>query len=217
MRVIVVDDAALIREGLARLLEDAGIEVTHRLGDATALPAIVAADPPDVLVIDIRMPPSFTDEGLRAAAAVRAGHPEVGVLVLSQHVEASYAMRLLEELPRGSGYLLKDRIADVAILVDAVDRVDKGELVVDPVLVSRMLGRKRHEEALGRLSEREREVLALVAEGLNNEAIARRLFISDRTVESHVAKVLQKLDIDDSGGQGHRRVLAVLTYLRLVQ
>jgi DNA-binding NarL/FixJ family response regulator len=214
--MIVVDDAALIREGVARLLEDAGIEVTHRLGDAAALQAAVAAGQPDVLMIDIRMPPSFTDEGLRAAAAVRAAHPEVGVLVLSQHVETGYAMRLLEELPRGSGYLLKDRISDVAVLIDAVHRVDRGELVVDPILVARMLGRKRHEDSLDRLSEREREVLALLAEGLNNEAIARRLFISDRTVESHVAKVLQKLDIADRG-EGHRRVLAVLAYLRLTQ
>ena len=213
--MIVVDDAALIREGLARLLEDAGMEVTHRLGDATALEAIVAADPPDVLVIDIRMPPSFTDEGLRAAVAVRAAHPAVGVLVLSQHVEAGYAMRLLEELPRGSGYLLKDRVSDVAVLVDAVRRIDSGDLVVDPALVGRLLGRKRHADSLARLSEREREVLALIAEGLNNEAIARRLYISDRTVESHVAKVLQKLDLDE--GEGHRRVQAVLTYLRLTQ
>ena len=214
--MIVVDDATLIREGVARLLEDAGMEVTHRLGDAAALQAVVAADPPDVLVIDIRMPPSFTDEGLRAAAAVRAANPDVGVLVLSQHVETSYAMRLLEELPRSSGYLLKDRISDVAALIDAIHRIDRGEVVIDPTLVARLLGRKRHEDSLDRLSEREREVLALLAEGLSNEAIARRLYISDRTVESHVAKVLQKLDIDDHG-DGHRRVLAVLAFLRLTR
>jgi DNA-binding NarL/FixJ family response regulator len=214
--VIVVDDAALIREGLARLLEDAGMEVTHRLGDAAALVAAIAAGRPDVVVIDIRMPPSYTDEGLRAAAAVRAAHPDVGVLVLSQHVETTYVMRLLKDLPRGSGYLLKDRISDVAVVIDAIHRIDRGELVVDPTLVARMLGRQRHEDALRRLSQREREVLALIAEGLNNEAIARRLFITDRTVESHIAKVLQKLDIDDHG-EGHRRVRAVLAYLRLTQ
>jgi DNA-binding NarL/FixJ family response regulator len=214
VQVIVVDDSMLIRDGLARLLEDAGVTVTHRLGDAAALPAIVDADPPDVLIVDIRMPPTFTDEGLRAAAAVRAAHPEVGVLVLSQHVEPDYALQLVEDLPRGSGYLLKDRVSDIGVLIDALDRIDRGELVIDPLLVARMIGRQRRENPLARLSEREREVLGLVAEGLNNDAIARRLFITDRTVESHVTKVLQKLDIDDHG-EGHRRVLAVLAYLRL--
>jgi DNA-binding NarL/FixJ family response regulator len=214
VRVIVVDDSMLIRDGLARLLEDAGITVTHRLGDASALPAIVDNDPPDVVVVDIRMPPTFTDEGLRAAAAVRAARPEVGLLVLSQHVEPEYALQLVEDLPQGSGYLLKDRVSDIGVLIDALDRIDRGELVIEPVLVARMLGRQRRDDPLGRLSEREREVLSLVAEGLNNDAIARRLFITDRTVESHVAKVLQKLDID-AGGEGHRRVLAVLAYLRL--
>jgi DNA-binding NarL/FixJ family response regulator len=214
VRVIVVDDSMLIREGLARLLEDAGITVTHRLADAAALPAVVDADPPDVVVVDIRMPPTFTDEGLRAAADIRASHPAVGVLVLSQHVETSYALQLVEDLPERSGYLLKDRVADIGVLVDALDRISRGDLVIDPALVARLIGRRRSADPLGRLSEREREVLTLVAEGLNNDAISRRLFISDRTVESHIAKVLQKLDIED-GGEGHRRVLAVLAYLRL--
>ena len=214
MRVIVVDDSMLIREGLGRLLEDAGITVTHRLADAAVLETVVDTDPPDVLVIDIRMPPTYTDEGLRAAAAVRTAHPDVGVLVLSQHVEPGYALQLVEDLPRGSGYLLKDRVSELGILVDALHRIDRGEMVIDPVLVARLIGRRRREAPLDRLSEREREVLALVAEGLNNEAIGRRLFIAERTVESHVAKVLQKLDID-ADGEGHRRVLAVLAYLRL--
>ncbi len=214
MRVIVVDDSMLIREGLAQLLEGAGITVTHRLGDAVALDAIVNRDPPDVLVIDIRMPPGFSDEGLRAAERIRATHPEIGVLVLSQHIEPGYALQLVEGLPKGSGYLLKDRVTDIGVLLDALKRISNGELVIDPLLVSRMIGRSRRADPLERLSQREREVLALVAEGLNNEAIAGRLSITDRTVESHIAKVLQKLDIDDDGA-GHRRVLAVLAYLRL--
>ena len=212
---MLVDDSMLIREGLARLLEDAGVQVVQRLGDAAALAAVVDADPPDVVVIDIRMPPSFTDEGLRAAAALRATHPEVGVLVLSQHVEASYALQLLEDLPEASGYLLKDRVSDLAVLIDALHRIVRRELVIDPTLVARMIDRRRRENPLERLSERERDVLALVAEGLNNDAVARRLHISDRTVESHIAKVMQKLDID--AVDGHRRVLAVLAYLRLAQ
>ena len=216
MQVIVVDDSMLIREGSARLLDDAGMTVTHRLGDATALDAIVDTDPPDVVIIDIRMPPTFTDEGLSAAARIRARHPGVGVLVLSQHVEAGYALQLIENFPAGSGYLLKDRVADLSVLIDALHRIANGELVIDPTLVARMIGRRRRDDPLQRLSEREREVLTLVAEGLNNEAIARRLFITDRTVESHISKVLQKLNIDDDGA-GHRRVLAVLAYLRLTE
>jgi DNA-binding NarL/FixJ family response regulator len=190
------------------------VTVTHRLRDAAALDAIVDADPPDVVVIDIRMPPTFTDEGLQAAARLRARHSDLGVLLLSQHVEPGYALQLVQVFPEGSGYLLKDRVSDIEVLVDALQRIDRGELVIDPTLVARMMGRPRRDDPLRRLSAREREVLALVAEGLSNDAIARRLFISDRTVESHIARVLQKLDVPDDT-EGHRRVLAVLAYLRL--
>jgi DNA-binding NarL/FixJ family response regulator len=212
MRVVLVDDSMIVREGLARLLEDAAITVTHRLGDAEALDAVVASDPPDVVVLDLRMPPTFTDEGLRAAVRMRQSQPGVGILLLSQHVEPAYALQLVEDLPTGSGYLLKDRVTDIGVLVDALERIARGELVVDSTLVARMVARPRHEDPLERLSEREHDVLALVAEGLTNEAIAKRLFVSERTVESHVARVLHKLDID--GAEGHRRVLAVLAYLR---
>ena len=212
MRVVLVDDSMIVREGLARLLEDSAITVTHRLGDAVALEAVVANDPPDVVMLDLRMPPTFTDEGLRAAIRIRESQPEVGVLLLSQHVEPAYALQLVEYLPTGSGYLLKDRVTDIGVLIDALERIARGELVIDSTLVARMVARPRHEDPLGRLSEREHDVLALVAEGLTNDAIARRLVVSERTVESHVARVLHKLDID--GAEGHRRVLAVLAYLR---
>jgi DNA-binding NarL/FixJ family response regulator len=212
MRVVLVDDSMIVREGLARLLEDSEITVTHRLGDAAALEAVVADDPPDVVMLDLRMPPTFTDEGLRAAIRIRQSQPEVGVLLLSQHVEPAYALQLVEDLPTGSGYLLKDRVTDIGVLVDALARIARGELVIDSTLVARMVARPRHEDPMERLSEREHAVLALVAEGLTNDAIARRLFVSERTVESHVARVLHKLDID--GAEGHRRVLAVLAYLR---
>ncbi len=213
MRVIVVDDSMLIRDGLSRLLEDAGVVVTARLSDADALDAVVAADPPDAVITDIRMPPSFTDEGVRAAERIRRGYPTVGVLLLSQHVEPGYALQLVEAFPEGTGYLLKDRVADIGVVLDALRRVVAGDLVIDPTIVARMVGRRRRIDPFQRLSAREREVLQLIAEGLNNEAVARRLFISDRTVETHVARVLQKLDIVDQG-DGHRRVLAVLAYLR---
>ncbi|MFT4109338.1 LuxR C-terminal-related transcriptional regulator [Propionicimonas sp.] len=213
MRVIVVDDSMLIRDGLSRLLEDAGVTVAHRLAEASVLEAVVGADSPDAVIIDIRMPPTFTDEGLRAAERIRDRYPAVGVLVLSQHVEPGYALRLVEDYPQGTGYLLKDRVSDIAVLVDALDRVTRGELVIDPVLVARLVGRRRRDDPVDRLSERELEVLSLVAEGLSNEAIAQRLFIGERTVESHIARMLHKLGISDDGGV-HRRVLAVLAYLR---
>jgi DNA-binding NarL/FixJ family response regulator len=212
VRVVLVDDSMIVRDGLARLLEDAGITVTHRLGDAVALDAVVANDPPDVVMLDLRMPPTFTDEGLRAAIGIRESLPEIGVLLLSQHVEPAYALQLVEDLPTGSGYLLKDRVTDIGVLVDALERIARGELVIDSTLVARMVARPRHDDPLERLSKREHDVLALLAEGLTNDAIARRLFVSERTVESHVARVLHKLDID--GAEGHRRVLAVLAYLR---
>jgi DNA-binding NarL/FixJ family response regulator len=212
MRVVLVDDSMIVREGLARLLEDSGITVTHRLGDSVTLDAVVASDPPDVVVLDLRMPPTFTDEGLRAAIRIREARPDVGLLLLSQHVEPAYAVQLVEVLPTGSGYLLKDRVTDIGVLVDALERIARGELVIDSTLVARMVARPRHADPLERLSAREHEVLALVAEGLTNEAIAKQLFVSERTVESHVARVLHKLDID--AAVGHRRVLAVLAYLR---
>ncbi|ACZ30491.1 two component transcriptional regulator, LuxR family [Xylanimonas cellulosilytica DSM 15894] len=213
MRVVVADDSVLVRDGLARLLEDAGVEVVGRASDPDGLVGLVRAYTPDVAVVDIRMPPTFTDEGLVAAAAIRAEFPGVGILVLSQHLAPGYALRLLEEVPERTGYLLKDRLTDFAVLVDALRRIVEGETVVDPTIVSRLLNRRRPDDPLDRLTDREREVLALVAEGLSNDAIAARLVIAPRTVETHIGNVLAKLGINEDGQQ-HRRVLAVLTYLR---
>jgi DNA-binding NarL/FixJ family response regulator len=213
MRVVVADDLMLTREGIVRLLGDAGIDVVAEAEDAQGLLRHVRLRRPDAAIVDIRMPPTHTDEGLVAAQRIRSDHPEVGVLVLSQYVEPSYAMRLLEEHPERVGYLLKQRVFDVAILIDALRRIDEGESVIDPTIVSRLLGRQRREDPLEELTEREREVLGLVAEGLSNQAIAGRLFITQRTVESHVTEIFLKLDLDVNP-ESHRRVLAVLTYLR---
>jgi DNA-binding NarL/FixJ family response regulator len=213
MRVVVADDVMLTREGIVRLLADAGIDVVGEAEDAEDLLRHVRLRRPDAAIVDIRMPPTHTDEGLVATQRIRSEHPEVGVLVLSQYVEPSYAMRLLEEHPERVGYLLKQRVFDVAILVDALRRIDEGESVIDPTIVSRLLGRQRREDPLEELTEREREVLGLVAEGLSNQAIAGRLFITQRTVESHVTEIFLKLDLDVNP-ESHRRVLAVLTYLR---
>jgi DNA-binding NarL/FixJ family response regulator len=213
VRVVVADDVMLTREGIVRLLRDAGIEVVAEADDAEALLRDVGNTRPDVAIVDIRMPPTHTDEGLIAAQQIRAEHPQVGVLVLSQYVEPTYAMRLLEEHPERTGYLLKERVFDVALLVDALRRIAADETVIDPTIVSRLVGRHRRTDPLAELSNREREVLALLAEGLSNKAIAARLFVTERTVEAHVKQIFLKLGLN-ADSESHRRVLAVLAYLR---
>jgi DNA-binding NarL/FixJ family response regulator len=213
VRVVVADDSMLTREGIVRLLRDAGIEVVDEAEDADALLRQVGSARPDVAIVDIRMPPTHTDEGLVAVRAIRADHPEVGALLLSQYVEPSFAMRLLEDQPERVGYLLKDRVQDIAVVVDALRRIADGETVIDPTIVSRLLGRRRREDPVERLTEREREVLGLIAEGMSNKAIAARLFVTERTVEAHVTQIFQKLGLPESPDQ-HRRVLAVLAFLR---
>jgi DNA-binding NarL/FixJ family response regulator len=213
VRVVVADDVMLTREGIVHLLENAGIEVVAQAEDAEGLLREVRLKRPDAAIADIRMPPSHTDEGLVAAQQIRAEHPEVAVLVLSQYVEPSYAMRLLEEHPERIGYLLKQRVFDVAVLVDALRRIGDGETVVDPTIVARLVGRQRRQDPLNELTPREREVLELVAEGLSNRAIASRLFVTERTVEAHVKQVFLKLGLAIDP-DSHRRVLAVLACLR---
>jgi len=213
VRVVVADDVMLTREGIVRLLNDAGIDVVAEADNAERLLREVRLKRPDAAIVDIRMPPTHTDEGLVATHRIRTEHPDVGVLVLSQYVEPSYALRLLEEHPERVGYLLKQRVFDVAVLVDALRRVTEGETVVDPTIVTRLFGRRRREDHLAELTDREREVLGLVAEGLSNRAIAARLFVTARTVEAHVKQIFLKLGLD-LNPESHRRVLAVLAYLR---
>jgi len=213
MRVVVAEDTMLTRVGIVRLLGDAGVQVVAQVEDGEGLLRKVAVTGPDVAIVDIRMPPTYTDEGLMAAQRIRAEHPEVGVLVLSQYVESSYAMRLLEEHPEKIGYLLKERVFDGAVLVDALRRIDDGETVIDPTIVSRLLRRRRRKDPLAELTAREREVLSLVAEGMSNSAIAARLFVTERTVEAHIKQIFLKLGLAESREQ-HRRVLAVLAFLR---
>jgi DNA-binding NarL/FixJ family response regulator len=213
VRVVVAEDTMLTREGIVRLLEDAGVDVVAQAEDAASLIRHVRLERPDAAIVDIRMPPTYTDEGLVAAQQIRAEHPDIGVLVLSHYVEPSYAIRLLEEHPERIGYLLKERVFDVAILVDALRRIGDGETVVDPTIVARLVGRRRREDPLAELTKREREVLELVAEGLSNRALAARLFITERTVEAHVKQIFLKLHLD-ANAESHRRVLAVLAYLR---
>jgi DNA-binding NarL/FixJ family response regulator len=218
MKVMVADDAVLFREGLSRVLADAGFEVTAQVGDAQALLNRVREDPPDVCVVDIRMPPTHTTEGLDAARALGASHPEVGVLVLSAHVEPHYALTLIEDGARdipsgGAGYLLKERVSDLAELTDAVRRVAAGSLVVDPSVVAQLVGRARARNPLDALTDREREVLTVMAEGRSNQAICERLHLSPKTVEAYVRGVFTKLDLHQ-GADDNRRVLAVLAFLR---
>ena len=203
----------LTREAITRLLTDSGIDVVGEVGDAAALLHAVRMTRPDAAIVDIRMPPTHTDEGLVAAQQIRAEHPGVGVLILSQYIEPHYAMRLLEDHPERVGYLLKERIFDIAVLIDALRRLADGETVVDPTIVARLFARKRRVDPLGELTEREREVLTLIAEGLSNKAIAARLFVTERTVEAHVKQIFLKLGLN-ADPDSHRRVLAVLAYLR---
>jgi DNA-binding NarL/FixJ family response regulator len=213
LRIVLADDSLLVREGTARLLEDAGFEVVGLASDADELMARVEEARPDVAIVDIRMPPGFTDEGLRAAAALRARWGDgIGILVLSQYVEAAFALRLLREGARGTGYLLKDRIEDLEDFSDAIRRVARGGSVVDPAVVARLVDKPQANGRLSELTEREREVLAAMAEGRSNQAIADRLFVTPKTVEAHIASIFSKLDLLPAPDD-HRRVLAVLAYL----
>jgi serine/threonine-protein kinase len=213
MRVVIADDAMLIREGTARLLEEAGVEVVGKAGDARELLRIVATEHPDVAIVDIKMPPTHTDEGLVAAEQIRSSHPDVGVLVLSQYLESRYATRLLEHHPEALGYLLKERVSDISVLKDAIQRIAEGECVLDPTIVARLIRRPRRPGPVDDLTEREREVLALIAEGRSNQGIAEVLVLSPKTVEAHIGRIMAKLGLDDIPDY-HRRVLAVLAFLR---
>lgn len=213
MRVVLADDTVLLREGVARLLDDAGFEVVAQSGTAEDLLRHVAMHKPDVAVVDIRMPPSQTDEGLRAAQEIRSRFPDVGVLVLSQYVEAGYAMELLAESAEGVGYLLKDRVSDVDEFAASVRRVGEGGSALDPAVVSQLVGRRRKHDPLDDITPRERDVLELMAEGRSNQAISERLFITPRAVEKHVTSIFHKLRLTATA-EDHRRVLAVLAFLR---
>ena len=213
MRVVVAEDVLFTREGLVRMLEDAGVEVVGQAGDADELLAQLRLHAPEVAIVDIRMPPTHTDEGLVAARRIRAEQPGVAVLVLSSYVEPRYAMDLIQEQPERSGYLLKERVVEMATVVDALRRLVDGETVIDPTIVARLVGRRRRTDPLASLTDREKEVLGLIAEGMSNKAIAARLVITERTIEAHVTQIFQKLALPESPDQ-HRRVLAVLTFLR---
>ncbi len=212
MRIVVAEDSVLLREGVVRILTDAGHEVVAQAGDGEDLLRKVRAHKPDLALIDIRMPPSHTDEGLAAARVIRAELPDIGLLVLSQYVEEDYAMDLLSESAEGVGYLLKDRVADIDRFLEAVSRVGEGGSALDPEVVSGMLGRRRSDGPLERLTPRERETLALMAEGRSNQAIAAELVITERAIEKHVTSIFSKLDLTASA-EDHRRVLAVRAYL----
>src|SRR5215207_204153 len=213
MRIVIADDEVLLREGLDRLLTEAGFEVVGKAATPDELHRHVELDRPDVAIVDIKMPPTHTDEGLVAAQEIRGAHPTVGVLVLSHYLASRYAMRLLEHHPGGVGYLLKERVSDVAVLTEALARLHDGECVVDPTIVSRLVNRARPAGRLDELTPREREVLALIAERRSNKGVCDRLFLSPKTVEAHVKHIFAKLGVDQSPAD-HRRVLAVLAFLR---
>jgi DNA-binding NarL/FixJ family response regulator len=213
VRVVIADDSVLLREGLVRLLAEAEFEVAAQVGDADELRAAVRREAPDVAIVDIRMPPTHTDEGARAAEEIRAEHPEVGILLLSQVVEPRHALKLFSESPEGFGYLLKDRVLEIDDFVDSVRRVARGGTAMDPEVVAQLLGRRGKSDRLEELTPREREVLSLMAEGRSNRGICGKLFLSPKTVETHVASIFMKLGLQQTADD-HRRVLAVLAYLR---
>ena len=212
MRVVLAEDSVLLREGVARLLREAGFEVVGQASNADELLLKVRSYSPDVAIVDIRMPPTHTDEGLRAAQEIREKHPSTGVLVLSQYAEPAYAMELLAESAEGVGYLLKDRVSDVNDFCAAVRRVAEGGSALDPTVVSQLVGRRRRDDPVSELTPRETEVLELMAEGRSNQAIGERLFITPRAVEKHVTSIFGKLGLA-AAAEDHRRVLAVLAYL----
>ena len=213
MRVVLADDATLFREGLARILAEAGLEVAGQAADADGLLRLVRRERPDVAIVDIRMPPTHTNEGLLAALQIRQQQPEVGVLVLSQYVETAHAMKLIADGSKGVGYLLKDRVSNLTEFTAAARTVGTGGSVIDPEVVSQLLGRARARSPLDELTPREREVLALMAEGRSNQAICAKLYLSPKTLDTHVHHIFRKLDLQPAADD-HRRVLAVLTYLR---
>ena len=212
MRVVIAEDSVLLREGLAKLLQEAGHEVVGQAGNADDLLLKVRSYKPDIAIVDVRMPPTQTDEGVQAAEVIRSQHPEVGVLLLSQVVEARRALRLFSERPEGFGYLLKDRVLEIDDFLDAVRRVARGGTAIDPDVIAQLVGRRRPDDPLLELTDREREVLALMAEGRSNQGICQKLFLSPKTIEMHIHRIFSKLGLE-AAADDHRRVLAVLAYL----